>query len=121
MSFRNANGLTALDLSQDETTLLALLSMVGVKEMNMHGKDKKGKNILHQLIRQNFNRASQLLISKIPRKQVKAMILSCAKTNNSNVLMTAATYGSESCLQLLLDFNSTWSWLRDENLSYENF
>ena len=98
----NSNGRTALDLCQDENALLNILSNFDHTTHQLSSTDKEGKNLLHHLARKDFSRAMALLFKKLPSVENRDLILQESSSNGSNVLMTAATYGSRKTLELLL-------------------
>ena len=105
---QNSNGCTAFDLCKDQTTLSNLLSSFDHTTHKLTSTDNEGKNILHHIARKDFSGAMAQLFKKLPSVEMRDMILQESFSNGSNVLMTAATYGSRETLELLLHFVSVF-------------
>ena len=115
----NSNGRTALDLCQDENALLNILSNFDHTTHKLSSTDKEGKNLLHHLARKDFSRAMALLFKKLPSVENRDLILQESSSNGSNVLMTAATYGSRKTLELLLHYISVFEAFSADNDKFD--
>ena len=108
------DGQTPMALCQDEEVLVAILKLVDLEQIGITKVDKKGKNLLHHLAQRDFNLAMEHIISRLPTTQLQDLLLQPSISNNSNVLMSAATHSSEKCLKLMLHWISAWRCLNTE-------
>ena len=102
---KTPDGRTALDICHDESTLLKVLEEVNITQVDFNYQDtNKGKNILHHLAKRNFSEAIKYLSIMLPKEEFRELIFTQSRSNNNNVLMTAATFGKDRALKCLLFF-----------------
>ena len=98
---KTKQGRTALDLCQNEDSLISIFAIIDVLQIDMHRKDEKGKTLLHHMAQKNFLRIINNLSTKFSDDKFKDLIFQTSN-NQSNVMMTAAIYGCEGTLKFFL-------------------